>query len=355
MVPPIIALTEELRDRHLRKVDATLRRLIEAYGGIYRSLEAEQRALEALLQSLPQGQRAARRAYLARIEALARQIAERVAGFAAYTDVEVQRAAREAIGDGLDDALREVQAGFPEPLQPAVRGVWNYLNTDAVETMFGFLGPESPLHVSLVEQLGPQVADRVGDKLLEGIARGWNPRRVAYDLVREGMGEGLTWALRTARTAQLWAYREAHRASDLANADLVRGWIWYAQLDSRVCLSCVHMHGTEHRIEEVLNDHHNGRCSRLRTLVSLRDLGIPVDTEPLTVQRGEEWFRAQPAARQRAMMGSGMHRAWEEGRFDFRDLSVPYDDSVYGEMLREASLKELLGERAQAYYRKAAA
>jgi hypothetical protein len=36
-----------------------------------------------------------------------------------------------------------------------------------------------------------------------------------------------------------------------------------------------------------------------------------------------------------------MFEAWKAGKFDFRDLSQRYNDPVYGELLREASLKDL--------------
>ena len=51
-------------------------------------------------------------------------------------------------------------------------------------------------------------------------------------------------------------------------------------------------------------------------------------------------------------MGGAMFDAWRAGEFRFGELSVRYDDAVYGDMLREASLVGLLGERAEAYYRR---
>jgi hypothetical protein len=60
------------------------------------------------------------------------------------------------------------------------------------------------------------------------------------------------------------------------------------------------------------------------------------------IEPGEQWFKRQPEAFQRERMGPGRFDAWKAGKFDFRDLSVPYNDPVYGEMLREATLKGLL-------------
>jgi hypothetical protein len=346
MVPPIIAITEALRNEHLRQVDAVVKRLIDAYGMLYRKLGAQQVALLAELETLAETG-AGRRAYLRRIEALLRQIEAEVGRYAIYADQEIQRAAREAIDLGLKHAAREVQLSFPQWAQARIMGAFNRLPVDAIEAMLGFLGDTSPLHTSLVDQFGREVAKRIGDKLVEGIALGYNPRKVAYDLVREGLGEGLTWSMRTARTAQLWAYREAQRASDVANSHIVQGWVWVAVKDDRVCMSCLAMDGTEHRPEEVLNDHHNGRCARV-----VKTPALP-GAAPMQYQNGQEWFTALPEARQRGLMGDAMYDAWRAGKFDFKDLSVPYQDKVYGEMLRAASLKELLGDQAKEYYRKA--
>ena len=347
MVPPIIAITEALRDEHLRQVNAAVKRLVEAYGMLYRKLGAQQTALLAELEMLAEGG-AGRRAYLRRVEALLQQIEVEVGRYAVYADQEIQRAAREAIGMGLKHAAREVQLSFPQWAQPRVMGVFNRLPVDTIEAMLGFLGDQSPLHTGLVDQFGREVAKRIGDKLIEGVGLGYNPRKVAYDLVREGLGEGLTWSMRTARTAQMWAYREAQRASDVANSHIVQGWIWVAAKDDRTCMSCLAMDGTEHRPEEVLNDHHSGRCGRAPKVITLPGVALP------QYPTGQEWFTALPEARQRAQMGNAMYDAWKAGKFEFKDLSAPYQDKVYGEMLRAASLKELLGDAAKSYYRKAA-
>jgi len=44
------------------------------------------------------------------------------------------------------------------------------------------------------------------------------------------------------------------------------------------------------------------------------------------------------------MMGDNAYEAWRGGKFDLRDYTVEYSDSVYGVMRRQATLKELLRE-----------
>ena len=335
MPSTLIDVVERHRKELLDHVDASMRRLIEAYGQIYKRLGAQQDALLAELELLAAGgTRPAREAALRRVEALRNQIEHEVARYAIYADQETERAAREAIGMALDTRMAEIQAAIPSlVLRPRVAAEFNRLNVDAVESMMGFLRDDSPLHERFTTLLGRDVANRVSEKLTEAIALGVNPRKVARDLVREGMGEGLTWALRTSRTAQLWAYREGQRASDIANKDIVDGWVWVAARDNRVCMSCLAMHGTEHSPYEVLNDHYNGRCARVP---KVKGVGAP------PIPSGEEWFKSLPEERQRKLMGPGMHDAWKAGQFRFKDLSVPYEDKVYGTMRRQAGLKEVL-------------
>jgi len=41
-------------------------------------------------------------------------------------------------------------------------------------------------------------------------------------------------------------------------------------------------------------------------------------------------------------VGKGKYQAWKDGKFTFSALTTTYEDSVYGTMWREASLKELV-------------
>jgi hypothetical protein len=85
--------------------------------------------------------------------------------------------------------------------------------------------------------------------------------------------------------------------------------------------------------------------------ISYAALGIAGVKEPARQrQTGREWFDKLAPAKQRAMMGAGRYAAWRKKEFDFADLSKPYDDLIYGQLFREASLKDLLGEKAKEYY-----
>jgi hypothetical protein len=141
-------------------------------------------------------------------------------------------------------------------------------------------------------------------------------------------------AVRMARTAQLWAYRESSRANYQANSDVVSGWQWYAELDG-ACASCVAMHGTIHSLDEVLNDHHHGRCT-----------AIPVVLEQALIPEsaGRDYFDGLSDEQKQGILGKGAFEAYQGGKFDFSQLSTVHNDDVYGEMRVVPSLKDLIGE-----------
>jgi SPP1 gp7 family putative phage head morphogenesis protein len=342
---PVFDAAERFRAQALAREREAANRLVQTYGRAYTRLSP---AIESLSQRIAKMDAPGpSRASLARLESLRslqNQVETEVNRFAVYADQEVSRAATAAIQAGLSDsrALAAAAMGGTGPGARALISGWDMLPTESVETMLGFLADDSPLHSALVKRLGPAVAERMSDALVDGIVLGMNPRRVA-EIVRKELGVGLTWALTTARTAQLNAYREASRANYVANGHIVGGWTWLAALDARTCMSCLNMHGSFHPVTEALNDHHNGRCVAIPNVKQAKAFGLPQpDIEP-----GQQWFERQPEAFQRERMGPGMFDAWKAGKFDFRDLSQPYQDPVYGEMLREATLKGLLTGKAK--------
>lgn len=350
---PIIEAADLFRDLLLRMERAQAVRFVNAYGQIYKDLQVLIEALTVELASIedPKPWKVAR---LARWKALRQQIVEQIDRYGAFVDTELRAAIEQQIALGLTHAEQLTLAGIPKPFGPAISSVWNRLSAEAVLRMIGFLAPDSPLHQALVKQLGEAVAKGVEAKLLEGIALGYNPRKVARLIVKE-LGQGLTWSLRTARTAQLYAYREATRAAYAVNSEIVEGWVWHAKLgDGRTCISCIVQHGTVHPITETLNDHHSGRCAMLPMTVSWESLGfrgLP-DTR-VKVPPGREWFEALSDGEQQRIMGKAKWAAWKAGKINWEQLSVEHDDDIYGTMRFEASLRELLGDDAEEFYREA--
>lgn len=349
MPAPIIGVMEAFRAALLAKERASAVRLVRAYGEVYKNLLPEIAALQREVEAMTDDTKAWKSYKLTRLKALKKQIEYEVGRYAVVADAEITQSARTAMQLGMTDARLMVQAKLPTLAAPAVTSSWNRLPVEAVETLLGFTGPNSPLRASM-EKLGPAVADAVEQKLVQGVAMGLGPRetgRAIADLVRGEMGKGLTWSLQTARTTTIYSYREATRASYLANDDIVTGWIWRCALQDRTCMSCIAMDGTEFPLSETLNDHDNGRCYPEPKLKTFEELGIPIEEPPPAVEgNAQDWFKAQPKDVQIAMMGPGKYEAWQAGKFDLRDLTTTSEHPAWGEIRVETPLKDLVTEKA---------
>ena len=91
----------------------------------------------------------------------------------------------------------------------------------------------------------------------------------------------------------------------------------------------------------IANDIVVHNCAPIPKAISYASLGLTGFPDPPPIQTGEAWFREQPETTQLAMMGPGKLEAWQAGKFEFVELSTAYQDEVYGELLRETTLKEL--------------
>lgn len=145
-------------------------------------------------------------------------------------------------------------------------------------------------------------------ELIRGITVGDNPKRTATRIVKRTDGRfngGLTRAMSIACTEVLDASRAATHAADKANANVMRGWVWGAELGARTCPSCLANHGTEHPIEEEAPiDHHQGRCTRIPLTKSWADLGFAgIEKPPSLLQDSQEWFDGLTPGTQREIMG----------------------------------------------------
>lgn len=352
---PVLEYAEKARARLLRGERSRATRLVNIYGQAYQRLQAHVERLQSkMVAESETGQLTKRQVQgMGAYKELLRQIKTEIDRFGQYAGEEMNQAARDAINNAQKDALREIQLSLPR-LAEGIRKAWRILPVRAVETLSGMTEPGSPLRDNMEAELGPGVAEQVSNRLLENVALGKNPRTTAAAVRRE-MGVGLTWALRTFRTAQLWSYRVAKHSSWAQNPRLYKGWVWHAKLDGGTCAACIAQNGTQHGPDEILNDHHNGRCSPLPitpTYSELLGVDIEDDVPPaLQIPSGADWFDKQPASVQREILGAAGHRAWKDGAFELSDVVGKYDDSVYGTMIVAKSLKELLGEdKAREYY-----
>lgn len=332
----------------LKRDAALLKRLTRDYLDAYRSLKAQVKALEQAAAGVPNRGELLR---LAATRNLLEGVKTEIGQFANRLADDLDASIREEIAQAGLDAYGFAQAGLPG-LEPAgLQLEWAKVNPNQVYTLYGFTDPSGPLYANLRFNFGEAVAENVRTSLMQGFIAGMHATQIGR-LIRRATGQGLSWSLTTARTAALWAYRAATNVNYQRNSDVVKGWVWLSARDQRTCMSCIALHGSVHPLTELQADHHAGRCAQAPILVTYAELGIEgaPPEEPPQYERGEDWFKRQTPAMQRLMLGPAKLRAWQDGAFQFSQLSRVYNSPVYGKMWREASLKEILGDKARLYY-----
>lgn len=319
------ALIDQLAKTSERQDRAALQRLIRAYGTLYRRLEprvkliAERAARDAMTPAQ------VRR--MEELRNLERATAAELDDFSRTLSAEIVAGTRSAATLGAAHAAAMLAAAVAGT--PAEGAGIRRPTPDALDVMLEWTRPGSKLR-DKIDALAPFHSQRVADALVEAIAAGRNPQAVA-GIVQDYFGGGLTDALRMTRTSQLYAYRQATRLGYEENG--VEGWTWFAQLDERTCLSCVSMHGTTHPPDEILNDHHNGRCAMVPIVAG----------QNFVEQDGAAWFDGLDEGQQRAMMGRDRFELYQSGNLDWGALSTTREDDVYGPMRVEAPAWQVLG------------
>jgi hypothetical protein len=207
---------------------------------------------------------------------------------------------------------------------------FNLLPVEAVEAMIGFAGNGTPLNDLLMADY-PDTIERLTGTLIRATAQGINPRETARLMARD-MSGNLQRALTISRTEQIRAYRTA-ATSQMKESGVVDGWIWRAALQDNTCLACLAMDGTEHELDEELDDHPNGRCFKQPRIKGL---------EPLAAQSGADWFAAQSEETQRGMMGDKRFEGWQQGQIEFSQLATVKHSDEWGSYVSVAPLEALI-------------
>lgn len=298
-----------------------LQTIAAAFGGMYDRISPQ---IELIIRRL--GDEPTQAQINKAIADIQKLLEAQMTGFAGYIENSLPEFESNSIQMGLSQSL----------LILSLFGIEGETPADAVSILGTMLAPNSPLYKRL-QMYGAYHADSISqalkDIITNTLSTGQGQSLIA-NLMRQAeliITNALADAIRLVRTSMLYAYREATRLNYSVNG--VTQWQWFAQLDDRVCMSCVVMHGTIHSIDESLNDHHNGRCAM-----------IPIVDGELLVEEnaGQTWFNGLGQAQQKVMMGKGRYEAWKSGNFELPAISTFYNDAVYGQMRREASLKDLV-------------
>lgn len=322
-MPTIPELARQFKAAIDRQDSAALGRLAKAYAQLYGRMQVRLDSLLLAISKIDQPTKA-QVFRLAQFKNLIDALEVELKRYSAFVEVEIQTNASALVSL----AVKQTDAYLAAAGYTTKRS----LPTNSIIQMLGFLDESGPLYKRIGE-LAPYHVQRVTDALLEAAAFGYNPAKTAR-MFEKVMGGGLTDAMRMTRTAQLYASREASRATYNAYSDVVAGWQWNAGLDDMTCMACVAEHGTIHPLDEPMSSHYNCRCTSLPVVIGYND----------QMQTGADWFNALPEEKQVAMMGKGAWEAWREGKFQLSDMVGTREDEVYGDMKGVKTLKELLEE-----------
>lgn len=228
-------------------------------------------------------------------------------------------------------------AGLPE--NSAIAFLWRRPDPEAINAVVGYVN--SGAWANEIGNFSADVLNAVNNAIIHGIVDGRNPLAIARDVRDMVTGLPLSTANNLMRTLQLQSYRQATAANYAANADILYGQIRIAALDGRCCMACVSLHGSELAIGEQVYDHHSGRCTSI----------AKVKGRTYNIQSGEDWYNGLSQEQQIKLAGYANWNALNSGAITMRDFVQTYTDPVFGQMIREASLKGILGDAASDYYK----
>lgn len=311
MPPEVLATLARHRAETTRLLTLISDEVLATWVRAWSDIEAE-----LLAQPWPESRRLQRQ----RLERAKRVAAAKIVEAAEATGVVLTSRARAMIERGLWEQPELIALQLPQQLQASI------LRPP---------GPEVDLIVARVQEritaatlpLAREATQAMRRSLVLGVAKGENPRETARRMVQQAQGSfdgGLRRAQVIARTEMIDAHREAATASQQANADVLAGWEWHAQLSERTCPSCLAQHGSRFALDvEGPLDHQQGRCARVPVTKTWRELGFdaPESPRPRTLT-GPEWLEQQPEATQRSILGPKRYEAWKNGDYPPEAWSV---------------------------------
>jgi len=240
---------------------------------------------------------------------------------------------------------RQLALGGTTDAQLARIGVrWNAPDPEAVARLIGYA--RSDPWAAALSKYGTDILGIVNNQAIQGIALGWSPLRTAREIRRMTENLPAHQANNLMRTLQLTSYRDSTALHQNANRSIAQQVVRIAARDLRTCLSCIAQHGDviwdaerdggDAPVPRV-DDHHSGRCTAV----------IIVKGFPRTIQTGQQWWDSLPPERQAQQVSlvrsPGKLEALRDGKATLRDFIHPYSDDVFGRMVRESSLKDILG------------
>lgn len=259
-----------------------------------------------------------------------------------------QDAAAADIAAAADGLVREalVAAEVLQTALPLAMGVpasvmvgWNIVSAEALASVVAF--QSMPGWTARLGRFAGAPVDFINRMVLSDFAAGKNPLITARDIARTAPSIPRAQANTLLRTLYLQSYKRAAAVAQAENRRIITRVRRMASLDTRVCAVCVALHGSEIPVGQPVQMHETCRC------VAVADVaGVAVPFGP----DGPTWFAGLDDADQRAILGPSLWTAWKAEAFALGDVVGHYQDDLYGTMLTQRSLKDLVGEQDAARF-----
>lgn len=349
----------DIADRYRRDLIAkdrqAARDILEAYGRAYQQIRV---AFDGLVARIEQQRQSGQQPTVTdlltedRWRALMAQVEDAMRRFADFAAGRIEDRQRESVENAERHSRDLIEAGMGSR-PPGATFLFNRLPRGALESLIGFTRDGSPLK-ELFDSFGPETRRKIEDVLTVGLATGMGPRQMAT-LLRDALGDDLTRALRIARTEPLRAYREATRASFEANEDVVKGWIWRANLRKQPppCIGCMALHGKFFETWQPLESHPVCRCMMIPVTKDWSELGFPGRKEQRPEQESAEtFFNRLPYEEKIKLIHPAVYEVYRIGGLRFNDLGGKRKnrDRRWGATVGPYSLKSIFGEDSKRYF-----
>lgn len=341
MPNPIVDIAQQQKQQIQQREQQLTNTLTSAYVQVLARLDNSIEALNQEILRLTQNNETISSSKLFRLSryvSLQTQIYEELQKFIGFSDLTIRSSIPELVTTANNDSFILVREQFNSLAgRKALTSAWDFLNVDQIEQAVSLLTNQSPFNIEYSSTLGEGIADRIEQQIIQSVIIGNNPRTTAR-LIRQELGLALSRTLNTARTAQIYSYRTAAHLNYRNNSDIVGSWTWFAALDPRTCASCWAKHGSNYPLDQILNDHHQGRCVAIPNIKDGERYGL----QPLEIEDGETVFNRLTETQQLEILGETKLDLYRRNQFRFADLSHPYENNIYGTMVREATIGELL-------------
>jgi hypothetical protein len=326
--PESLRIAGKVRAEIGAQVDAETRRLVAAWVREFNQLVPELEAALADLAAAGKDGRWPTRAQVARSSRARQALAhaeERLTALAATAEVNIAGAATDIINLAAEAEPRLIASQLPSTAgtTASLATRFDLVSPDAIDAI---VKRSTEQITALTRPLSKEAVNVMRQELVRAVPVGDNPRQTAARMLARlegGFNGGLTRALVICRTEILDASRAGAQAQEMANTDVLAGWVWSAQLDSRTCPSCWSQHGSEHPVEDPGPlDHQQGRCARMPKTKTWRELGFNLDEPPSVLPDAQRVFAGLPDADKLAVMGPSRLEALQSGRASWADLST---------------------------------